>query len=50
MSENNLHVRLSDNLADRLEKVHNKKGLSKSEIARRGLLEELEDLEGDSIE
>lgn len=39
-----LHFQIPDQLSEKLEKVQNKTGLNKSEIVRRGLLSELEEL------
>lgn len=38
---------MDETLAERLDRVSDEKGLNKSEITRRGLLNELETLEGD---
>lgn len=46
----NLHVQIADQLEERLADVKQQTGLSKSEIARRGLLEQLNQLESGSNE
>lgn len=43
-----LQVNLTEKTHQQLEKIKKEKGLSKSEIARRGALNQIKELEGDS--
>jgi predicted DNA-binding protein len=43
-----MNIVLPEKMSERLKEVSKRTGLSKSEIGRRGILEQLEELEGDS--
>ena len=45
---NQLNIVVPDQMDERLEEVKKKTGLSKSEIGRRGLLNQIDELEGGS--